>query len=131
MSAILENCLPKVSAAAPLPTEGLVPGDGRVHRSPDATVVVVDSEGDFACQVVATADPEPVSEGLGAWAEGAGYALIGRVPMTLENQYGLYLYGRAEAGGYVQIHLTNLPDGRLGALLTRAEENQEAERALR
>ena len=125
--AIVETCVDKVANATPLRSQGLQQGSGRSYRTADGSVVVMDPTADYACQVVGSAEPGPVSEGLATWAEAAArYELVGSVPMSSRDRRGLYVYGVAPAGGYLQIHLTNLPDGRMGALITRSEVNRDA-----
>lgn len=128
--AIVETCVTKVANAVPIQADWLEPASAGSYRSADGSVLVLDTDADFACQVVGSVEPAPVSQGLNAWANTTDYAFVGQVPMSRNNLRGLYIYGVAAAGGYVQIHVTNLPDGRVGALVTRAETNGEARAVL-
>ncbi|WP_112321261.1 hypothetical protein [Oceanibium sediminis] len=132
----------KVSRASGLPADGLVAtdpdatghlvaGGGQVWQTADGNVLVIDPDVDFTCQVLGwDVTPEDFAAALGPWLADSGYVMEGSLPLSRSNATGLFLYGRAEAGGYVTIHVSNLPDDYLGALVTRAERNPTARRLL-
>lgn len=142
LEAITGPCLDKVSTgtalvgddllrADPLTEGRFISGGGEVWQVPGEAILVIDADADFTCQVLAEGvDLEAFSSALETWLEGSDYRLVGNLPLIQRNERGLYVFGRAERGGYVQIHISNLPNGRISALLTRSETNQTARRVL-
>lgn len=142
VNAITGPCLEKVSTAGPLPGDGLVAapsaagnpllaGGGTLWLTAMDGIVLIDPDVDFACQVLGRGiEPESFAAALGDWLADSGFALDGNLPLAQTNNRGLFLYGNARAGGYVTIHISNLPDNHLSALLTRAATNATARRLL-
>ncbi|NNU78821.1 hypothetical protein HMH01_00085 [Halovulum dunhuangense] len=136
--AMEQNCLPKLAADGVFPVLGVRPaepalasallpaGDGIVWRTSHPGVVVVSPSAPHACQVLAEGvDRDALSAALAERVASGALVLEGELPLGPRDQRGLYLYAPA-ADGYVRIHVANLPEGRLGALFTRTEENPAA-----
>jgi len=143
IAAMERNCLPKVAGAGVFPVVGVtraepdleaafLPGaTGIVWRTENPSVVVVSPAEGYACQVVADGiDRAVLTERLTEWSARDGIAADGSLRLATRDQIGVVLYATAEDGGFVQIHVANLPGDRVGALFTRSDANPAARRLL-
>lgn len=107
---------------------------GRIWRTDDARVVLVDYASVTACDVMGLQiDVAEFRDALLAWQaiEGAGYTVSGDPNLSLTDPDGVYFVRKTDDGEYVQVTVTSNPERVfIGIVTTRVEESFEAREVL-
>lgn len=120
----LERGTPEVEAA-------LLNGkQGRIWRTSDARVVIVDFQSATACDVMGLqVDVTEFRDALAIWQgiEGAAFTVSGDPMLSPTDPDGVYFVRKTDNGEYIQITVTSNPEHNfIGVVTTRVKESFEA-----
>lgn len=145
MQALSSGCLAKLNSGefsegtlkrgAPNVEAALLNGkQGRIWRTSDARVVIVDFDSATACDVMGLQiDVVEFRDALAAWQgiEGVAFTVSGDPELSETDPDGVYYVRKTDDDQYVQITITSNPEHNfIGVVTTRVEESFEAREVL-